>query len=61
MGVSLPIHLPITASPTIPYTEGPTLAGPRASISTGAPTRLLSATYAIGAQGQSMYSLWIVV
>jgi len=46
--------------PTIPFTEGLALAEPRASPSTGAPTRLFIATYAAGAQGQSMYSLWVV-
>jgi len=52
---------PITAlSPRILFTRGPALAGPRASPSTGALTGLFIATYAVGAQGQSMYSLWIV-
>jgi len=45
----------------IPCTGGPTLAGPRASPSTGAPTRLFSATYAIGAMDQFMYSLSVAV
>jgi len=39
---------------------GPALAGPRASPSNGALTRLFIATYAVGAQGQSLYSLWVV-
>jgi len=47
--------------PTFPCTGDPTLKGPRASPFTGAPTRLFSATYAVGALGQSMYSLWVVV
>jgi len=46
---------PITALPArIPFTGGPALAGPRASPSTGALTRLFIATYAVGAQGQSL-------
>jgi len=49
---------PITAlPPTIMFTGGSVLAGPRASPSTGALTRLFIATYDVGAQGQSMYSL----
>jgi len=39
---------------------GSVLAGPRASPSTGALTRLFIATYAVGAQCQSMYNLWVV-
>jgi len=49
---------PITTLPsTITFTGGSVLAGPRASPSTGAPTRLFIAAYAVGAQAQSMYSL----
>jgi len=49
---------PITAfPPTITFTGGSVLAGPRASPSTGALTRICIATYEVGAQGQSMYSL----
>jgi len=55
MGVPLPIKPPFVTPPTIPYTGGSTLAGLRASPSTGAPTRLFIATYAVGAEGQSMY------
>jgi len=47
--------------PTIPFTGGPALTGPRASSpSTGANTRLFIATYAAEAQDQFMYSLWVV-
>jgi len=46
--------------PTITFTGGSVLAAPRASTSTGTLTRLFIATYEVGAQGQSMYSLWIV-
>jgi len=52
---------PSPPPPTFPCTAGPTLTGPRASPSTGTPTRLFSATYAIVAQGQFMYSLLVVV
>jgi len=57
-----PPHLPpITAlAPPIKFTGGSVLAGPRASTSTGAFTRLFIPTYGVGAQGQSMYSLWVV-
>jgi len=52
---------PITAlPPRIPFTGVPAFAGPRASPSTGALTRLFIVTYAVGAQGQSMDSLWVV-
>jgi len=47
MGVPLPIHCPLPPLPTIPYTGGPTLAETRASHSTGAPTRLFTATYEV--------------
>jgi len=51
----------ITALPkTITFTGGSVFAGQRASPSTGALTRLFIATYAVGAQDQSMYSLWVV-
>jgi len=58
-----PPHLPpITAlSPTITLTGGSVLARPRTSSSTGALTRLFIATYVVGAQGQSVYSLWVDV
>jgi len=46
-----------TLPPTITFTGGSVLAGPRASPSTGALTRLFIATYEVGAQGQSKYSL----
>jgi len=36
---------------------GSVLAGPRASPSTGALTRIFIATYGVRVQGQSMYSL----
>jgi len=55
MGVPLP-----TLPPTIMITGGSVLAGPRASPSTGALARLFIATYEVGAQGQSMCSLWVV-
>jgi len=57
-----PPHPPsITALlPTITFTGGSVLAGPRASPSTGDLTRIFIATYEVGAQGQSMYSLWVV-
>jgi len=57
-----PLHPPpITAlPPTITFTGVSVLAGPRASPSTGALTRLFIATYEVAAQGQSMYSLWVV-
>jgi len=54
---------PITAlSTTITFTGGSVLAGLRASPATGALalTRLIIATCEVGAQGQSMYSLWVV-
>jgi len=52
---------PITAlPPTITFTGGSVLAGPRASPSTGSLTRLFIVTYEVGVQGQSMYSLWVV-
>jgi len=47
-------------TPRIPLFKGPALAGPMASPSTDDLTRLFIATYAVGAQGQSMYSLWVV-
>jgi len=61
MGVPLLI-LPLitTLPPTITYTGGSVLAGPRASPFTGAFIRLFIATYEVGAQGQSMYSLRVV-
>jgi len=55
---STPHPPPITAlPPTIMFTGGSVLAGPKASPSTGALTRLFIVTYEVGAQGQSMYSL----
>jgi len=60
-GCSPPHPPPITDFPTtITFTGGSVLAGPRASPSTGALTRLFIATHEVGAQGQSMYSLWVV-
>ena len=59
-GVSLPSSQ-LTTPPMFPCTGGPTFAGPRASPSTGDPTSLFCATYAFGALGQSVYSLWVVV
>jgi len=56
-------------SPSFPHYHPPpnnhvhlgfSLGGPRASPSTGALTRIFIATYEVGAQGQSMYSLWVV-
>jgi len=55
---SSPHYLPPPS--TIMFTGGSVLAGSRASPSTDALTRLFIATYEVGAQGQSMYSLWIV-
>jgi len=56
-GCSTPHPPPITIlPPTIPFTGGSVLAGPMASPSSGALTRLFIATYAVGAQGQFMYS-----
>jgi len=60
-GCSPPHPPPITAFlPTITFTGSSVLAGPRASSSTGALTRLFIAAYEVGAQGQYMYSLWVV-
>jgi len=57
-GCSLPHPPPIAAlSPTIQFTGGSVLAGPRASPSTGALTRIFITTYEVRVQGQSMYSL----
>jgi len=56
-GCSPPHPPPITTlSPIITFAGGSVLAGPRASPSTGALTRLFMATYEVGAQGQSMGS-----
>jgi len=57
-----PSHPPlITAlTLTITFTGGSVLAEPRAFSSTGAFTRIFIDTYEVGAQGQSMYSLWVV-
>jgi len=61
MGVPLPILHPLPPSPQESRSlGGPALAGPRASPSTGALTRLFIAIYAVGDQSQSMYSLWVV-
>jgi len=61
MGVPLTILPSLWPSPpTITFTGDLALAGPRASPSTGALTRLFTATYAVGAQGQSMYTLWVL-
>lgn len=50
----LPLYIPLSA-PHISLQWGPPLAGPKASSSSGAATRLLSAIYAFGDLGQSMY------
>jgi len=57
-----PPHPPpiVALPPTITLTGVSVLAEPRASPSTGALTRRFIATYKVGAQGQSMYSLWLV-
>jgi len=54
-----PPHPPpiTTLPPTITFTGGSVLEGPRASPSTGALTRIFIATYEVRVQGQSMYSL----
>jgi len=51
--------LPSCPLPKKPVTGVPALAEPRASPSTGALTRLFIATYAVEAQVQSMYRLWV--
>jgi len=57
-GCSPPHPPPIAAlHPTIMFTADSVLAGPRASPSTGALTRIFIATYEVIVQGQSMYSL----
>jgi len=53
-----PIHPPYCPPP---YSPGLGAQRPRAFPSTGAPARLFSATYAVGALGQSMYSPPVVV
>jgi len=60
MDVPLPILPQLPPPPTIKITGGSVLAGPTASPSIGALTRLFIATYEVGAPGESMYSLWVV-
>jgi len=59
MGIP-PIHSPY-CTPIFLCTGSPTLARPRASPSTGTPTRLFSAKYSVGTLSQSTYGLSVVV
>jgi len=60
--VPLPIHLPLPPYlPTPPYTGGYSLGRTKGFSSHWCPTRPSSATYAAGAMGPSMCTLWMVV
>jgi len=60
MGVPLPILPPLPPSPQQSCSLGVQSWQDQGLPSTGALTRLLIATYEVGAQGQSMYSFWVV-
>jgi len=57
----LPSHSPFLPPTTFPYTGRSSLGRTKGFSSHWCPTRPSSLTYAAGAMGQSMYSLWVVV